>query len=164
MNGKVRDLEAELEAKDAAEKSYQKEKLIFVEEIKTLSREKSDALFELKIAEKKLEMNEKLVEDIRNDKLDVEELYKKLKIEYDGLFAEKCCLDSEYSSLKEDNVKLRKERENLLNVEERKNYYKENCRRLEKVLGETKDENTSLKNDFNALHSILQDRDKKLEE
>lgn len=164
LEKKIVELETRIQDKDAEIASFEDQKILLIEQIKNLSSEKNDLAFNLKIAETKLETHERLVEELREYKLQLEEDNQKQKVENDSLMAEKCGIESELMCLKEENEKLKRDRTALAEVTDRKNYYKDNCLRLDKLCAELNDENASLKNDFNEIHNVLQDKEKKIEE
>ncbi|KAK6630132.1 hypothetical protein RUM44_005683 [Polyplax serrata] len=161
---KIQEFEDSIRQKDAEIAICQEEKMLCMQELKTLSWEKNDLAFNLKMAKSQFEANEKLVEELRAEKIDAEELLNKQKLEYNNLVLERRNLESEFLLVKEENDKLRREMAMLSQLTERKTYYKDNCLRLDKLCEELKDENTSLKNDFNEIHCVLKDKERTVEE
>lgn len=110
----------------------------------SLERIKNDSEHQLVFArnemEKLIDENEKLREEI--------EALSKMNAEKDG----------EYQS-KYDELSLERDQ-----LEERKEYYKTNCRRLEGMVNDLTEEKNSLKSDFDEIHSILQEKDAKVQE
>lgn len=164
MEKQILDYEIEIKEKSTEVTNFQEKELNYMKQLENLSSEKEDLIINARIAEKTLETNERLLQDLRNDKLTAEENFKKQKVEYQELYSEKCNLYSELLYVKEEKEKLILQIQNLKELEDRKIYYKTNCLKLDKLCGELSEENLSLKKNFNEFYSKLQEKDKKVEE